>query len=243
MLRWRPEWPFAVLIAIAWIALLTRADAASSSSLVQMPAASNLVGQHGGHLSDVRSWGEALVEWGLMSVAMMLPVTLPAIRHVALNSIRPRRHRAMVLYVTVFVGMWVGFGVVLLAVQRSMQNTVALDDRLPLAAALLTAAAWQVSTLKRRAVFQCRRTVPLPPVGVRADAACARFAWRHGWRCLVSCWALMAVMAVAEHGGMWLMAAVTALTMLEELTRFGPSLFRPSAAVLALSAGAVALSI
>ena len=192
-------------------------------------------------MSDVMSWGPALVEWGLMSVAMMLPVTLPAIRHVALNSLRPRRHRAMALFVMVFVGMWVGFGAAILAVQRWMQNSMAVDDRLPLAAALLTAAAWQVSTFKRRAVFQCRRTVPLPPVGVRADAACARFAWRHGWRCLISCWALMVVMTLAGHGGMWLMAAVTVLTLLEELTRFGPRLLRPSAAVLALSAGAVAL--
>jgi predicted metal-binding membrane protein len=241
MLRWRPEWPFTVLVGVAWIALLAKADTASSSSMVQMREASNLVGQHGGHTSDVMSWGYAMVEWGLMSVAMMLPVTLPAIRHVALNSVRPRRHRAMALYVTVFVGMWAGFGAVILGVQRWMQNTTAIDDRLALAAALLTAAAWQVSTFKRRAVFRCRRTVPLPPVGVRADVACARFAWRHGCRCLVSCWALMVVMVHAGHGGIWVMAAGTVLTMLEELTRFGPRLLRPSAAVLALSAGAVAV--
>lgn len=225
-----------VLVAIAWIALL-----ASSSGMVQMLAASTLVGQHGGHMSDVMSWGDALMEWGLMSVAMMLPITLPAIRHVALNSLRPRRHRAMALYVAVFIGIWVGFGAVILTVQRWMQNTMAVDDRLPLAFALLAAAAWQVSTFKRRALFQCRRTVPLPPVGLRADTACARFAWRHGWRCLISCWALMVVMALGSDGGMWLMVAVTVLTMLEELTRFGPRLSRSSAAVLALSAGAVAL--
>jgi predicted metal-binding membrane protein len=241
MLRWRPEWPFTVLVGIAWMALLSKADAASSSSMVHMGAVSNLVGQHRGHMFDVMSWCDALVEWGLMSVAMMLPVTLPAIRHVALNSLRPRRHRAMALYVTVFIGMWVGFGALILAVDRWMRNTMAVDERLPLTIALLTAAAWQVSTFKRRAVFQCRRTVPLPPVGLRADAACARFAWRHGWRCLISCWALMVVMALGSHGGMWLMVAVTVLTLLEELTRFGPRLFRPSAAVLACSAGAVVL--
>lgn len=85
--------------------------------------------------------------------------------------------------------------------------------------------------------------MPLPPVGIRADVACTRFAWRHGWRCLISCWALMVVMALAGHGGMWLMTAVTVLAMLEELTRFGPRLFGPSAAVLAWAAGVVALSI
>jgi predicted metal-binding membrane protein len=209
--------------------------------MVQMQAASNLVGQHGDHISDLMSWRDPLLEWALMSVAMMLPVMLPAIRHVALNSVRPRRHRAMALCVAVFIGMWVGFGAVILAIQRWLQNTMAVDDRLLLAAVLLTAAAWQVSTFKRRALFQCRRTVPLPPVGIRADAACARFAWRHGGRCLVSCWALMVLMALAGHGGLWLMAAVTVLTMLEELTWFGPHLLHPSAAVLALSAGGVAL--
>jgi predicted metal-binding membrane protein len=237
MLRWRPEWPFTLLVAIAWMALLARADAASSSGMA--PASS--LAQHPGHMSHGVSWGDVLVDWGLMSVAMMLPVTLPAIRHVALNSLRPRRHRAMAVYVTVFVAIWVGFGAVIVAAQGWMQKTVAVDGRLALAVALLTAAAWQVSTFKRRAVFQCRRTVPLPPVGVRADAACARFAWRHGSRCFVSCWALMIVTALAGHGGLWLMAAVTVLTMLEELTRFGPRVLRPSAAVLAFSAGAVAL--
>lgn len=34
MLRWRPEWPVTVLVAIAWIALLARASAVSSSSIV-----------------------------------------------------------------------------------------------------------------------------------------------------------------------------------------------------------------
>jgi hypothetical protein len=51
----------------------------------------------------------------------------------------------------------------------------------------------------------------------------------------------MVLMALAGHGGLWLMAAVTVLTMLEELTWFGPHLLHPSAAVLALSAGGVAL--
>ena len=53
MLRWRLEWPFTVLVGIAWIALLPKADAASPSSMVHMRAVSNLVGQHGGHVGQV----------------------------------------------------------------------------------------------------------------------------------------------------------------------------------------------
>jgi predicted metal-binding membrane protein len=59
---------------------------------------------------------------------------------------------------------------------------------------------------------------------------------------MISCWALMVVMAVAGHG-LAVMAALTALVALEELTLFGRRLFGPSAAILGLAAGIVALSV
>lgn len=49
-------------------------------------------------------------------------------------------------------------------------------------AVLQVAAGWQLSPYKRRAVLACRQTVPLPPLGRRADAAAVRFGRRPGWR-------------------------------------------------------------
>jgi predicted metal-binding membrane protein len=236
MLRWRPEWPFTVIVALAWISLAAGALSPGSARV----SSAELASHH--FMFHAVWWPEGLAGWCVMAAAMMLPLTLPAVRHVAMNSLRPRRYRAMALYVTVFVAVWIGFGATVLVLERGLEERAGIDARLLLAAALAAAAAWQVTPAKRRAVFGCRRTVPLPPVGIRADAACARFAWRQAWRCVISCWALMVVMAIAGHG-LAVMAALTVLMALEELTFVGRRLFAPSAAALGLAAAIVALTV
>ena len=106
----------------------------------------------------------------------------------------------------------------------------------------LVAALWQVAPAKRRALLRCRRTSPLPPVGLRADLGSARFALLQGRRCLGSCWALMLVMAALGHGGglaLAAMAAMTAFMLVEDMTARGKDLLVPSAAALALAAAVV----
>jgi predicted metal-binding membrane protein len=193
-----------------------------------------------GHDHRSGSLPAALLDWTVMSVAMMVPVALPAVQHVGLNSIRPRRRWAMFVFFAVYVGIWVAFGVAVLAAERVADQVLRIDDRVLLAFALAVAAAWQLTRIKRRALFRCRRTVPLPPVGLRADAGCARFALQHGWRCVTSCWSLMVVMAVVQQRALLWMAALTALIVTEELTRFGRRLLRLSAVALAVAAGLVA---
>lgn len=230
VLRWHPEWPAAVVVIFAWAALLVGSVWPSSTAVTT----------HGGHGSVLA----ALPPWIVMSVAMMLPVALPAVGHVAFNSLRRRRQRAMAVYVCVYVGVWVVFGLVAFGAVRWLRETASVDDGVLLAGALAIAAVWQVCRWKRRALNQCLRTVPLPPVGWRADVGCVHFAVRHGWRCLRSCWALMIVMAVVGHAGLpalGAMAALTALIAVEELTRRGSDVLTPSAGVLALAAGLVAV--
>jgi predicted metal-binding membrane protein len=232
-LRWRPEWGITVVVALTWVVLLATHDHRSYGPLPgpQRGSGGMLVG---------------LAGWALMAVAMMAPSTLPAVRHVGFNSIRRRRQWAMLLYFAVYMGVWVAFGVVALASERVARETLGLDRRVLLPLALVVAAGWQVTRVKRRALFACRRTVPLPPVGLRADAGCARFALQQGWRCVTSCWALMAVMAVvghSDHSGLVWMTALTALVMVEELTLLGRRLLRSSAVALIAAAGLVALGV
>jgi predicted metal-binding membrane protein len=239
-LRWRPEWGITVVVAVAWIVLLATHDHRyyEHGTLTHGPAP----GLQGGS----GSLFVGLPAWGLMAVAMMAPVTLPAVRHVGFNSIRRRRQWAMTLYFAVYMGVWVAFGVLALASERVAREALGLDRRVLLTLALAVAAGWQVTRVKRRALFRCRRTVPLPPVGLRADAGCARFALQQAWRCVTSCWALMGVMAVAghsDHSGLVWMTALTALVMVEELTLLGRRLLRSSAAALIAAAGLVALGI
>src|SRR5262245_10231495 len=184
-LLWRPEWPVGLLASAAWIAV---------AAVALWPAGDDV---HAGHaVSAHGAFATALVMWGAMSAAMMLPVALPAIRYLAMNSLRARRNRAIILYTAGYVAVWFAFGSAALLFDRYLTNVLGVDRSAVLASTLLAASAWQVSGWKRRALFQCHRTVPLPPFGLRADVACLRFALVQSARCLRSCWALMAVMAV-----------------------------------------------
>jgi predicted metal-binding membrane protein len=227
--RWRPEWRFGALVLLAWAAL--------AAGLATMPAG------HGGHAGagPVAAVLGALPGWVLMAVAMMLPGTLPAVRHVGLNSLRARRQRAMGVYTVVYVAVWAAFGVLALGLAQLLVGALEVDQRSLIVLVLGAAAAWQLTRGKRRALLSCRRTVPLPPLGRRADAGCARFALQQSSRCVRSCWALMAVMAVVGHASVLWMAVLTALAASEELTELGRRSLRHSAGALAVVAAVVAL--
>jgi predicted metal-binding membrane protein len=225
-LRFAPEWPLAVVAALAWACLLLSPGGDGGG-----PAAGH---EHHDHAHV--SVAGALGGWTLMAVAMMLPVTLPAVRHVALNSIRRRRQRAMALYAAVYVGVWVAFGLAATAGYALLLTVFAIDQRAWLVVALATAAAWQLTRTKRRAVLACKTTVPLPPVGWRADRGCVRFAVVQATRCLRSCWALMAVMVIVGHASVAWMAVLGAVVAVEELTVVGRRLLAPFGAALAVAA-------
>jgi predicted metal-binding membrane protein len=227
-LRWRPEWPVATVVAAAWIALLAGLGMHRSH-----------LGMHHGPLGPVAG----LPGWSLMVVAMMVPVTLPAVRYVGLNSMRSRRRRAMALYTVTYVGVWVLFGITALGFEHVVRAHLGVSHPLLLAVMLAVAGAWQLTRAKRRALFACGRTVALPPLGRRADAACMRYAVLQGWRCVKSCWAIMLVMVVVGHSSLVLMVALTALVVAEELTVSGRRLTRPAAGALGLAAVAIALGL
>jgi predicted metal-binding membrane protein len=227
-LQWRPEWQVAAVAALAWLAFFAGPGMQHA--------------QHGPEHSAAGAIG-GLSGWVLMVVAMMVPVTLPAVRYVGLNSVRRRRQRAMALYTAVYVGAWALLGVTVLGVDHLLRVHLGLGDRVLLVLALLAAAGWQLTRAKRRALFACGRTVPLPPLGRRADAACARFALVHALRCMQSCWALMLVMVAVGHSSLVWMGALTALVVAEELTVRWRWVTRPAAALLAVAAGAVVFGV
>ena len=142
--------------------------------------------------------GTTYASWLVMSAAMMLPAALPAVQHVAVNSLRRRRHRAVALYVAAYLGVWAIVGAVV----------VASPWRPGAVVALAAAAAWQLAPWQRRFLRWCHRTVPLPVNGWAATRGSLRFGLRNAAPCVGSCWALMLV-AVAVPGTAW-MAALTA---------------------------------
>jgi predicted metal-binding membrane protein len=171
----------------------------------------------------------ALPLWTVMCVAMMVPASLPAVRHVGTNSLRWRRQRAIVEFLVGYLGVWVAFGVVAL-------SALALVGRLPsdmvLAAALGAAAGWQLLPYQRRFLRACHRTVPLPPRGWPAAAGCARFGYHYGRACLGVCGPLMLVMTVVLHQGVLWMAVLTTISAALKLLPHSERMSGPLALVL-----------
>jgi predicted metal-binding membrane protein len=226
-LAWRPEWPVAVLAGGCWLLLV----------LLSLQGD----GGHAAHTPPSSPW--LLMSWLLMSFAMMVPATLPAVRHVALNSIDARRARAMTIYVAAYLAVWCVFGVISLTLIDSGRTRIATSDRALVAILLAIAAAWQLTRIKRRAITACKRTVPLPPDGVRADRACARFGVMQAWRCILACWPLMLLMAAMPHPHPFLpMVALTVIVLVEERSRNRDRLRVPIAGILAIATVALAFT-
>ncbi|MGH3566313.1 MAG: DUF2182 domain-containing protein [Pseudonocardia sp.] len=157
---------------------------------------------------DVPAGLSALPLWGLMCVAMMVPSAWPAVRHVAINSLRWRRQRAIAEFLAAYLAVWGAFGVVVLS---GLAFAGGLSGTVVLAMAFGVAACWQILPYQRRFQRDCHRTVPLPPRGRLATAGCARFGVRHGRACVGVCWPLMLVMAVVMHQTALWMVVLTAL--------------------------------
>jgi predicted metal-binding membrane protein len=175
------------------------------------------------------SFGMAMLNWLLMCGAMMAPLAIPGFRHVVFSTFRFRQRRSGLIFAGAFGMLWMLFG--LIAVIFWKESGV-FDDRqwatLTLALALMTAAAWQLTAAKRRALNTCHLAIPLPAFGRQADLSCARFGLLQSWRCLGSCWALM--LAMTLDGGLFWMIGISLIVCLERSSR-SRSLVRQSSAI------------
>jgi predicted metal-binding membrane protein len=176
--------------------------------------------------------------WALMAAAMMVPPALPAVRHVSVNSLYWRRRRAVLEFLFGFLGVWVAFSVLVLG---ALGNWEAARSEWALAAALAVAAAWQLTPLKWRALRDCHRPSPLPPRGWQASLGAARFGWRNGTACLLSCWAMMVAVSLATSSMLVWMAALTALICFEKLNLKPRTAARHAAIPLAAAGGGMAM--
>lgn len=196
-----PEYGAVLAIALAWLAVVAHHATATAT--------------HHHHAGAAAP--RDLPLWTVMCVAMMVPTALPAVRHVATNSLRWRRQRAIAGFLAAYLAVWVAFGLVVLPALALARGRLPGDGDAVLAVALGAAAAWLLMPYQRGFLAACHRTVPLPPTGWRAAAGCARFGLRHGAACLGACWPLMLVMAVVLHESLLWMVALAAITIMVRL--------------------------
>ncbi|MEA2220442.1 MAG: hypothetical protein QOJ35_3068 [Solirubrobacteraceae bacterium] len=234
--RWRaftwrtPDWWLGGAALAAWTALAAM-FAAMSSGLHEhgggvllgtgathaMPSG---VHDHGGGVllgtgaTHAMSYGALLGWWAAMVVAMMLPLVRGQARWLALRSLRRHRQKAVALFAAAFVATWVAAGAVALAVLGPVRGEPAA-----VALALAVAACWQCAAPRRRLLRRCG-VLRAPAVhGPRAVADWGRAGVLSGGRCVVTCGALMAPMAIVHSPALMV---GTALVLVSERGR-GPN--------------------
>jgi predicted metal-binding membrane protein len=168
-----------------------------------------------------RDPGSIAAAWGLMLVAMMLPVMAAPVRHVRDRSFAHRRVRATALFLAGYGAVWMAAGAVLSTLARVVQST---GDS-PLIRAVLVALVvtlWQISPLKQACLNRLHAHPRLSAFGIAADVDALRFGLAHGGWCVGSCWGLMLLPMLFPTGHWVAMAAVSLWVWGEQLSRPAP---------------------
>ena len=199
-----------------------------------------------GHAADAGGgqWTLAVLfvaGWTLMTVAMMLPTSLPfvALFHSFVRA-RPNRARLTALLVLGYLGIWTAFG---LAAHLGASRLDSLTQRGGLqanawaigAGTVLLAGAYQFSPLKDRCLEKCRSPLAFLMEhwhGGGAKAEAVRLGVRHGLYCLGCCWSLMLLMFAVGVGSLGWMLALGAVMAAEKNAPWGRRLTAPLGAVL-----------
>ena len=221
--------------ALAWLCLLWLSGEEHTLALCTAPRPTLFDGllanlASGFHSVAPGRWG---IEWALMIVAMMFPLLVPMVRHVAGHSFAARRERSVGLFVAGYATVWLSAAAassVALVAARATLQTLHLA---PWAGLICCAAAalWQLSAAKLRAINRCHGTVALRPWAGDADRDAIGFGMLHGRRCVRACLPVMVLPLVGGYG-LAAMAAIAAI-LLAERARERPQ-YRLSAIALLL---------
>ncbi len=188
--------------------------------------------------------------WVLMTVAMMLPTTLP-LANVFARLVRRRedRTRLFALLVAGYLAVWIAFGVAALLVHAIVRAWADASgwlwshDWVPSAATLALAGGFQFSSLKERCLDACRS--PLPFVvshwhGRAPSRDALRLGLAHGAFCVGCCWALMLLMFTVGLGSVAWMLMLAIVMAVEKNAPWGKRLSAPlGVGLLALAATAL----
>jgi predicted metal-binding membrane protein len=169
--------------------------------------------------------------WLLMSIAMMLPTTLPLLNIFRrIIDARPDRVRLLALIIAGYLLTWAAFAIGAHLVDALLHRAVGSLDFLMLngwvlgALVLTVAGLFQFSQLKYRCLDKCR--TPLGFVthhwGGRTPLRDAfRLGLHHGAYCVGCCWALMLLMFVVGTGSVGWMLALGAVMAFEKNVPWG----------------------
>ena len=177
------------------------------------------------------------LSWVLMTLAMMLPTTLPLFA--AFDRVTAQRAdhaRLLALLGCGYLFVWAAFGLLAHPLDGAL---IALIDRIPLLAVepwlvgagiIALAGAFQFSDLKYRCLEQCRSPLSFIVQHWRGRAV-ARHAFllgvHHAVFCVGCCWALMLLMFVVGSGSLGWMLVLGGVMAIEKNAPWGRRLSAP----------------
>ncbi len=175
--------------------------------------------------------------WTLMTVAMMLPTSLPLVEIFRrLTSRRANRAQLVGLLIAGYLGVWLAFGVVAHVADWGLhglyEQSAWLESNAWVfgAGPLLLAGAFQFTALKYRCLDKCR--APLGFVmahwrGSRERTQAFLLGVHHGAFCVGCCWALMFLMFAVGTGNVGWMLALGAVMAIEKNMPWGRKMSAP----------------
>jgi predicted metal-binding membrane protein len=226
----------ALLSVGAWYALWSM-DQASSGSAGHHHHHHEAMALTTGPLATLLAGGLFVGGWVVMTIAMMLPSSLPLLA-IFRRLVRERGDRAPLVGLLVggYLAAWAVFGALafgatlLLRWLAEAVPAVAPAAEWAPAALFVLAGAFQFSALKYRCLDLCRS--PLSFVtshwhGSNARKEALRLGWDHGVFCVGCCWALMLLMFAFSAAHLLWMLVLGALMAIEKNARWGRRMSAP----------------
>jgi len=195
-----------------------------------------------GDVSPIFRMAVFVFGWTLMTIAMMLPGSLPLVNLFArVTRTRPDRGSLLVRLGAGYVATWAAFGAAAYAGDLILHELVervavlsAVSWAIP-ATVLLTAGAYQFTPLKEKCLSECRSPYTFLVSHWHGEDP-ARESWRlglrHGLFCVGCCWTLMLLMFAVGVAHLGWMLALGALMAVERAMPWGRFLTRPVGALL-----------
>lgn len=232
----------AVLSALAllcWIVLWKGGDFAH--------VAHSLGGHHHGHhfASSTNFMAIFIAGWSVMTVAMMLPTTIPIIAFFhKFTERRADRVLLLALLVVGYMGTWtvfgvlIYFGIVLIKMVLSSFSVLAGYTWAGPPIIIIAAGLFQFTELKYKCLDKCRS--PLSFITERwrdtkEKSNAFMLGVDHGIFCIGCCWALMLLMFVVGFGSLLWMLVLALVMGIEKNVRWGRKIGKPVGYILVVS--------
>jgi predicted metal-binding membrane protein len=178
-----------------------------------------------------------VIGWTLMTVAMMLPTSMPLVMLFRrLTRQRPDRLQLVVLLIAGYLGIWVLFGALAhfgdLLVHEAVEQSVWLETNAWVigAGTIMLAGLYQFTPLKYKCLDKCRS--PLSFItehwrGSQERSQAFRLGVHHGLFCIGCCWSLMLLMFVVGVGNLGWMLALGTVMAVEKNMPWGRKISAP----------------